>query len=146
MDNIKSGSWISVPINFKNDSLQVPEYLTKCRYLMFLHGIVGNVNIEEVANDKYNLATYGKDVAESSKAIISRLHTDPVLETLASYQTRVMDENREFNPTKISELFEQLQNGKEKVVQEFERTYNVSVVTPNTISKENTQEVNDNNL
>lgn len=98
------------------------------------------------AIDKYNLATYGKDVAESSKAIISRLHTDPVLETLASYQTRVMDENREFNPTKISELFEQLQNGKEKVVQEFERTYNVSVVTPNTLSKENSQEVNDNNL
>ncbi len=68
------------------------------------------------ASDKYNLATYGKDVAESSKAIISRLHTDPVLEILASYQTRVMDENREFNPTKISKLFEQLQNGKEKVV------------------------------
>ena len=51
-----------------------------------------------------------------------------------------------FNPTKISDFVEQLQNGKEKVVQEFERTYNVSVVIPNTISKENTQEVNDNNL
>lgn len=57
-----------------------------------------------------------------------------------------MDDNREFNPTKISELFEQLQNGNENVFQEFERTYNVSVVTPNTIFKKNTQEVNDNKL